>query len=223
MREATQEKPHGAHDQGEGARGMTTTAPPRADPTPEGAGARRRAAHGHQRPARAADPQPADQRHLHRVRRDRGAVRDPDRRRLAEPRNITNIVLQYSYILVLAIGMVIVIIAGHIDLSVGSVVALTGAVSAILVIQQGPAVVGRRPRRARGRHRGRRLAGLLGGLRRHPGVHRHPRRHAALPRPDAAGARQHLAVAVPGASTARSPTASSTVCSAATATTRSPC
>jgi putative multiple sugar transport system permease protein len=53
------------------------------------------------------------------------------------PGNITNIVLQYSYILVLAIGMVIVIIAGHIDLSVGSVVALTGAVSAVLVIKQG--------------------------------------------------------------------------------------
>ncbi|WP_214402360.1 multiple monosaccharide ABC transporter permease [Pseudonocardia lacus] len=53
------------------------------------------------------------------------------------PINITNIVLQYSYILVLAIGMVIVIIAGHIDLSVGSVVALTGAVSAVLVIGQG--------------------------------------------------------------------------------------
>jgi putative multiple sugar transport system permease protein len=51
------------------------------------------------------------------------------------PNNITNIVLQYSYILVLAIGMVLVIIAGHIDLSVGSVVALTGAVSAILVIK----------------------------------------------------------------------------------------
>jgi putative multiple sugar transport system permease protein len=53
------------------------------------------------------------------------------------PNNITNIVLQYSYILVLAIGMVLVIIAGHIDLSVGSVVALTGAVSAVLVIKQG--------------------------------------------------------------------------------------
>jgi putative multiple sugar transport system permease protein len=53
------------------------------------------------------------------------------------PRNVTNIVLQYSYILVLAIGMVIVIIAGHIDLSVGSVVALCGSVSAVLVIQQG--------------------------------------------------------------------------------------
>ncbi len=53
------------------------------------------------------------------------------------PGNITNIVLQYSYILVLAIGMVILIIAGHIDLSVGSVVALAGAVSAVLVIRQG--------------------------------------------------------------------------------------
>ncbi|MFI6265374.1 multiple monosaccharide ABC transporter permease [Micromonospora sp. NPDC051006] len=53
------------------------------------------------------------------------------------PGNITNVVLQYSYILVLAIGMVILIIGGHIDLSVGSVVALTGAVSAVLVIQQG--------------------------------------------------------------------------------------
>ena len=35
------------------------------------------------------------------------------------PGNITNIVLQNSYILILAIGMVLVIIAGHIDLSVG--------------------------------------------------------------------------------------------------------
>ncbi|MGQ7295268.1 multiple monosaccharide ABC transporter permease [Quadrisphaera sp. KR29] len=51
--------------------------------------------------------------------------------------NITNIVLQYSYVLVLAIGMVIVIIAGHIDLSVGSVVALVGAVSARVVITAG--------------------------------------------------------------------------------------
>ncbi|MGV8973125.1 MAG: multiple monosaccharide ABC transporter permease [Rhodoglobus sp.] len=56
---------------------------------------------------------------------------------LLSPGNISNIVLQYSYILILAIGMVIVIIAGHIDLSVGSVVALTGAVSAIVVIKNG--------------------------------------------------------------------------------------
>ncbi len=40
--------------------------------------------------------------------------------------NLINVVAQYSYILILAIGMVMVIIAGHIDLSVGSVAAFTG-------------------------------------------------------------------------------------------------
>ncbi len=53
------------------------------------------------------------------------------------PGNLTNIVLQYSYILILAIGMIMIIVAGQIDLSVGSVVALTGAVSAVLVIRNG--------------------------------------------------------------------------------------
>ena len=38
---------------------------------------------------------------------------------LLEPQNITNLVVQNCYILILAIGMVMVIIAGHIDLSVG--------------------------------------------------------------------------------------------------------
>ncbi len=53
------------------------------------------------------------------------------------PGNITNIVLQYSYILILAIGMLIVIVGGHIDLSVGSLVALTGAVAAVVCVQHG--------------------------------------------------------------------------------------
>ena len=48
------------------------------------------------------------------------------------PRNITNLVIQNSYILVLAIGMVLVIITGKIDLSVGSVVAFTGAAAALI-------------------------------------------------------------------------------------------
>jgi putative multiple sugar transport system permease protein len=56
---------------------------------------------------------------------------------LLGPTNVTNLVLQYSYILILAIGMVIIIIGGHIDLSVGSVVALTGAVAAVIVIREG--------------------------------------------------------------------------------------
>ncbi|WP_245823594.1 multiple monosaccharide ABC transporter permease [Metabacillus halosaccharovorans] len=53
---------------------------------------------------------------------------------LLKPLNITNLILQNSYILVLAIGMVLVIITGHIDLSVGSVAAFVGAISAILMV-----------------------------------------------------------------------------------------
>jgi putative multiple sugar transport system permease protein len=44
--------------------------------------------------------------------------------------NLINLVSQYSYILILAIGMVMLIIAGHIDLSVGSVAAFSGIVVA---------------------------------------------------------------------------------------------
>ncbi len=47
-------------------------------------------------------------------------------------RNITNIFIQNSYILILAVGMVLVIIIGNIDLSVGSFSALTGALSAMI-------------------------------------------------------------------------------------------
>lgn len=54
---------------------------------------------------------------------------------LLQPLNITNIILQNSYILILAIGMVMIIITGHIDLSVGSVAAFIGALSAILMIE----------------------------------------------------------------------------------------
>ena len=53
---------------------------------------------------------------------------------LLEPQNISNIIVQNSYVLILAIGMILVIIAGHIDLSAGSVVAVTGAVSAVLMV-----------------------------------------------------------------------------------------
>jgi putative multiple sugar transport system permease protein len=53
---------------------------------------------------------------------------------LLQPQNISNIIVQNSYILILAIGMILIIIAGHIDLSAGSVVAATGAVSAVLMV-----------------------------------------------------------------------------------------
>jgi putative multiple sugar transport system permease protein len=51
--------------------------------------------------------------------------------RLLYPGNVSNLIQQNAYVLILAIGMVIVIIAGHIDLSVGSVVATVGAVAAL--------------------------------------------------------------------------------------------
>jgi putative multiple sugar transport system permease protein len=56
---------------------------------------------------------------------------------LLQPANVTNIVVQNSYILILAIGMVMIIIAGHIDLSVGSVAAFVGAMSGVMITQWG--------------------------------------------------------------------------------------
>jgi putative multiple sugar transport system permease protein len=53
---------------------------------------------------------------------------------LLKPQNISNIMVQNSYILILAIGMILIIIAGHIDLSAGSLVALMGAIAAVLMV-----------------------------------------------------------------------------------------
>ncbi len=54
-----------------------------------------------------------------------------------KPENVINIFNGNSYILVMAIGMVLVIIAGHIDLSVGSVAAAVGIVVALLMRDTG--------------------------------------------------------------------------------------
>lgn len=56
---------------------------------------------------------------------------------LLRPLNITNIILQNSYILILAIGMMILIVLGHIDLSVGSIMAFVGAIASRLMIING--------------------------------------------------------------------------------------
>lgn len=56
---------------------------------------------------------------------------------LLRPQNLSNLVVQNGYILVLAIGMVMIIIAGHIDLSVGSVAAFIGAVSGVFAVKMG--------------------------------------------------------------------------------------
>lgn len=47
-------------------------------------------------------------------------------------RNLSNLFTQMSVTAILAIGMVFVIVASHIDLSVGSIVGLTGGIAAIL-------------------------------------------------------------------------------------------
>lgn len=52
-------------------------------------------------------------------------------------RNISNLFTQMSVIAILAIGMTLVIVAGHIDLSVGSIVGLTGGIAAMLQVWQG--------------------------------------------------------------------------------------
>jgi putative multiple sugar transport system permease protein len=47
-----------------------------------------------------------------------------------DPTNLINLVNQNAYVLILAIGMVMVIVAGHIDLSVGSIAAFVGIIVA---------------------------------------------------------------------------------------------
>jgi putative multiple sugar transport system permease protein len=54
---------------------------------------------------------------------------------LFRPVNLTNLILQNSFIVIMALGMLLVIVAGHIDLSVGSIVAFVGAIAAILTVQ----------------------------------------------------------------------------------------
>ncbi|CAN5391688.1 sugar ABC transporter permease [soil metagenome] len=56
---------------------------------------------------------------------------------LLRPQNISNLIVQNGYILVLAVGMVLVIVAGHIDLSVGSVAAFIGACSGVFAVNWG--------------------------------------------------------------------------------------
>ena len=53
------------------------------------------------------------------------------------PDNVNNIIQGNAYVLVLAIGMVLVIIAGHIDLSVGSIAAFVGIVVALAITDWG--------------------------------------------------------------------------------------
>ena len=53
---------------------------------------------------------------------------------LLKPLNLTNLFLQNSYIIIMALGMLLVIVCGHIDLSVGSVVGFIGALAAVMMV-----------------------------------------------------------------------------------------
>jgi putative multiple sugar transport system permease protein len=54
---------------------------------------------------------------------------------LLRPLNLTNLLLQNSYIVVMSLGMLLVIVAGYIDLSVGSVCGFIGALAAVLMVR----------------------------------------------------------------------------------------
>jgi len=55
----------------------------------------------------------------------------------ATPVNINNLIMQNGYVVILAIGMLFCVLTGNVDLGVGSIVALCGACSAILVVDMG--------------------------------------------------------------------------------------
>ena len=48
--------------------------------------------------------------------------------------NVTNLLLQNSYIVIMALGMLVVIVSGNIDLSVGSVMGFIGALAAVMMV-----------------------------------------------------------------------------------------
>ena len=48
--------------------------------------------------------------------------------------NVTNLILQNSYIVVMALGMLLIIVGGNIDLSIGSIVGFVGGVAATMMV-----------------------------------------------------------------------------------------
>lgn len=56
---------------------------------------------------------------------------------MLKPLNITNLIQQNGYILILAVGMLLVVIIGTVDLAVGSVSAFIGAVAGVTMVNKG--------------------------------------------------------------------------------------
>ncbi len=53
------------------------------------------------------------------------------------PANINNLVMQNGYVVILAVGMLLCVLTGNVDLGVGSVVAVCGSVAGILLVDYG--------------------------------------------------------------------------------------
>ena len=53
----------------------------------------------------------------------------------ATPMNMNNLIMQNSYVIILATGMLLCVLTGNVDLGVGSYVALCGAVAAKLIVE----------------------------------------------------------------------------------------
>ena len=53
------------------------------------------------------------------------------------PMNINNLIMQNGYVVILAVGMLLCVLTGNVDLGVGSVVASCGAVAGTLIVDMG--------------------------------------------------------------------------------------
>lgn len=56
---------------------------------------------------------------------------------LLKPMNVSKLIMQNSYILIMAIGMLPVILTGNIDLSVGSVLAFVSSIAGVMIVTYG--------------------------------------------------------------------------------------
>ncbi len=50
------------------------------------------------------------------------------------PVNITNLIMQNAYVVIMALGMLLIIVGGNIDLSIGSIVGFVGAIGGSLIV-----------------------------------------------------------------------------------------
>src|SRR5678815_3401690 len=71
------------------------------------------------------------------LRLDRDALLGDGRFVFLGPRNLTQLIVEFSITGTLALGMFMILLTGQIDLSVGSGVGLIGGIAAVLVFQHG--------------------------------------------------------------------------------------